>query len=68
MGDGFYEPGRNLVYSYNSERVLRKVDKEEAEVIKAKYRYEPRVRDINGSDDITITGILSSQDNPVNNN
>ena len=61
MGDGFYEPGRNLVYSYDRTTVLRKVGAKEAEMIKSKYRYNPNVRAINGSDDATITGILNSQ-------
>lgn len=59
VGDGFYEPGRNLVYSYDKREILRKVSNQEADIIKSKYRYEPVLRDIKGQDDSTISAILT---------
>jgi hypothetical protein len=39
--NGFFDVRRNLVYSYDRKKILRKVDEKEVENIMAKYRYNP---------------------------
>jgi hypothetical protein len=41
-GDGYYDPIRSLVYSYDSKRILRTPTATEVDWIRAKCRYNPR--------------------------
>ena len=62
VGNGFYKGERNLVYSYSRTKIIKRVNKEEIQKIKAKYRYnwvKDKVQDIDGNDDETIQKILS---------
>lgn len=40
--NGFFDSRRNLIYSYDKTKIIRKVDEKEVENFMARYRYNPK--------------------------
>jgi len=64
-GDGYYDPIRSLVYSYDSKIILRTPSAEAVEWIRTKCRYNPREvpEPITGEKDQIIMKVLEDMNN-----
>lgn len=61
MKNGFFDQRKNLIYSYDRKKIVKKVDKSDVENYMTKYRYNPRkegCEEIDGREDQTVLKIL----------
>ena len=69
MGDEYYDPARNLIFSYDGKTIKRTPDQKEIEWIVSKCGYkvnDQNVVKICGIDDDTITKIILNRKSQVN--
>ncbi len=64
IGNGFFEPDRNLTYNYKRTQILKKANKEEIKNYMSRYRYNPKLAkldDIDVTKDATVMKILENR-------